>query len=348
MKIGFYNPYLDSLGGGERFVLTIADHWSKTHEVSIFWDDPAIIKRAQDRFFLSLKHVSVEENIFSRKNIVGKLWDTLAYDLIVTVSDGSVPVTFARHNVVIFQAPMSRIRFPWWKQTGYDAAVCYSDFVKTHIDPGVRRKLVVIAPPVDTKRFVPMKKESMILSVGRFSAYGHSKKQEILIESFKLLVKHKMVKNVRLVLAGGLMDSDKEYFDKLVDLSKGHPIQFAPNIPMEKLAMLYGSARVYWHAAGFGQTQPERMEHFGISTIEAMAAGAVPIVFAGGGQTEIVDNGKDGYLWQTKEELIQRTREVFANQTKQKELQTQGFAKAKLFDEHHFCSVFDRLLESFS
>ena len=42
MKFGFYSPYLDTFGGGERYMLTLASHLSQKHEVDIFWDDPSV------------------------------------------------------------------------------------------------------------------------------------------------------------------------------------------------------------------------------------------------------------------------------------------------------------------
>src|SRR5262249_31745169 len=44
-------------------------------------------------------------------------------------------------------------------------------------------------------------------------------------------------------------------------------------------------------------------EHFGIVTVEAMAAGCVPVVVNKGGQREIVQHGVNGFLWNTLEEL---------------------------------------------
>ena len=53
----------------------------------------------------------------------------------------------------------------------------------------------------------------------------------------------------------------------------------------------YKLAKIYWHASGFGEdleTHPEKAEHFGITTVEAMINGLVPIVIDAGGQKEIV------------------------------------------------------------
>jgi hypothetical protein len=55
-----------------------------------------------------------------------------------------------------------------------------------------------------------------------------------------------------------------------------------------------------WHATGYGfdaEQYPAKQEHFGMTTVEAMSAGAVPVVLNTGGQREIVTHGDDGFLW---------------------------------------------------
>ena len=64
MKFGFYSPYLDTFGGGERYMLTLASHLSKGHIVDIFWDDPAI-KAPLARFLkIDLANTRFVKNIF--------------------------------------------------------------------------------------------------------------------------------------------------------------------------------------------------------------------------------------------------------------------------------------------
>ncbi len=57
-------------------------------------------------------------------------------------------------------------------------------------------------------------------------------------------------------------------------------------------------------------TDPLNVEHFGITTVEAMAAGAVPVVIDKGGQREIVDDGINGFRWKTLEELGRLTQRL--------------------------------------
>jgi len=63
---------------------------------------------------------------------------------------------------------------------------------------------------------------------------------------------------------------------------------------------------IYWHATGLGEDLDrflDRAEHFGIMTFEAMAFGCVPIVIRAGGQPEIVEGGRHGYLFADVDEL---------------------------------------------
>jgi len=70
---------------------------------------------------------------------------------------------------------------------------------------------------------------------------------------------------------------------------------------------LYATSSYYWHGTGYGQSEtlfPERMEHFGITVVEAMSAGAIPFVYAMGGPAEIVADGETGFHWRSIQELV--------------------------------------------
>ena len=67
--------------------------------------------------------------------------------------------------------------------------------------------------------------------------------------------------------------------------------------------MLYGKSSIYWHATGYGEDNPKKFEHFGISTVEAMAAECIPVVINLGGQPEIVEQSVNGFLWNSIPEL---------------------------------------------
>jgi glycosyltransferase involved in cell wall biosynthesis len=83
-----------------------------------------------------------------------------------------------------------------------------------------------------------------------------------------------------------------------------------------ELRDLYARASIYWHATGLGEDPeraPDRFEHFGITTVEAMSAGAVPVVIGHAGQLEVLDDGVQGYHWRDLDTLIERTERLAAD-----------------------------------
>jgi len=343
MNIGFFSPYLDSYGGGERYMLTLASHWSKTHEVSLFWDDETITRTSEKHFQLDLSRVKVKQNVFGQ-SLLKKSIVTSQYDLIFILSDGSIPVTFAKHNILHFQVPFTRIVFPLRKRLHYQSIVCNSVFTKDNIDVSVGKDAIVIYPPVDVEKFSPGKKKKQILSVGRFTSHENAKKQNVLIEAFKQGCSKGLLKDYSLILAGSMLEGDCEFTNGLKKDAKGFPIEFAVNCPFTELVRLFNTSTFYWHAAGYGETNPQNMEHFGISTVEAMASGTIPLVYAAGGQKEIIQDGKNGYLWDSIQSLLAKTDEIQKDSKLQKELQRQMMLDTKKFSVSVFTKAFDELL----
>ncbi len=316
MTIGIYNPYLNTLGGGERYCLDIAACLAERNDVRIFWDDPGILKAAEKRFHMSLAGVTLVNNIWLSGNTLAKANESRKYDVLFIVSDGSIPLVFSRKAFLIFQFPTGWVNgqnpVTKLKFRRITNVLCYSQFVKERVDKIFGINALVLPPAVDETAFRPAKKENLILSVGRFTTGMNTKKQEILIDAFKRAHKT-FLKTWKFIVAGGMLPHDLGFVEKLKALAKGYPIEIVPNATHDNLVSYYGRARVYWHAAGYGENiekNPQLAEHFGLTTLEAMAAGAVPVVFAGGGQKEIVGNWVSGFLWNTPTELIGMTEKL--------------------------------------
>jgi glycosyltransferase involved in cell wall biosynthesis len=179
----------------------------------------------------------------------------------------------------------------------------------------------------------PLQKKKLILSVGRFDSILHNKRQDILLKAFKQLNEPSW----QLVLAGGSKDQGARA-EELRAMAKGSPVTIVVNPSWDELQRLYGQAQIYWHAAGYGEdllTQPEKAEHFGITTAEAMSAGAVPVVFAGGGQLEIVTESC-GRVWSETAELVSITRTLIASNNSRRVLAEQAMERAKDFSQEKF------------
>ena len=110
MKIGIFDPYLDTLGGGERYMMTIAECLSKHgHQVDVVWRNEKLKERIEKQFNLNLSEVkfcSTGFQVFSQgKNLFEKFKICRNYNLFIYLSDGSIPFLFSGKNIIHFQVP---------------------------------------------------------------------------------------------------------------------------------------------------------------------------------------------------------------------------------------------------
>jgi glycosyltransferase involved in cell wall biosynthesis len=198
------------------------------------------------------------------------------------------------------------------KKRTIHAVVVNSHFTKSIIDAEYNVEARVIYPPVD---LVPKgrSKKPYILSVGRFDESINMKKQDVIIEAFRAFCKNKKSAGWSLVLAGG-SGGNTSWINKLKDQGAGLPIIWAVDVSHSELVSYYQSATLYWNAAGYGvdvELFPEQAEHFGITTIEAISAGCIPLVFPAGGQLEIIQ--EPDFHWRTISELVKKSYELINN-----------------------------------
>jgi glycosyltransferase involved in cell wall biosynthesis len=193
-----------------------------------------------------------------------------------------------------------------------------------------------------------------ILSVGRFFTGGHSKKQLEMVKVFKEQTK-KDLNGWELHLAGGTHPEHKEYIKRIEEEARGYPVFCHFDISRGELEELYRTSRLFWHASGYGEDEeshPEAQEHFGITTVEAMAHGLVPLVYDGGGQREIVSDGVDGYLWRTFDELIAKTVVIAGDERLREEMAGRALSRSNDFTgdlfKQRLMAVLEPLIEGSS
>lgn len=119
-------------------------------------------------------------------------------------------------------------------------------------------------------------------------------------------------------------------------------------MPRDELKTLYAKAKIFWHAAGLGEDEhraPELAEHFGITTVEAMAGGCVPVVIRKGGQPEIVEHGVSGFLWDTIEELHTYTQRLMSDEALRLKMSAAAFTRAQRFSRSRFVDKIRRRLQ---
>jgi glycosyltransferase involved in cell wall biosynthesis len=217
----------------------------------------------------------------------------------------------------------------------YDRIVSISEFTRGWVQRLWDRDSDLLYPPVEPILAAP--KEPIVLAVGRFFGEhaGHSKKQLELVKAFRRLAQP----GWELHLVGGCNPEHRSYLERVRRQAQGLPVVFHVDAPGAELRELYGRASIFWHATGLDEDEhrhPHRLEHFGISTVEAMSAGAVPVVIDRAGQREIVEDGVSGIFFRSLEELVAVTRRLIADGELRERLAHRAIERAGAFETARF------------
>lgn len=334
-NVALYDPYLDIMGGGEKHILSILQAvQDETHEIKVFWDkdlNKSIKNILNIRFEPEIKFVP---NIFGLP-FIKKLAALAPYDMLFYVTDGSYFFSPARKNFIFCMVPDKNLYSGGTVnklKTLNAKFISNSKFTQNCLSRwGIKSE--VIYPYIDQEYIDfdlnSVKKEKMILSVGRFFKHLHTKKHDVIINAFKKIKKEtNLLKNFKLVLAGGLKDEDRDYFDEIKNMVKDDDsIILKTNISHNELQDLYRKSFVYWHFTGFGVDEnknPEMVEHLGITPLEAMANGCLTFCYNAGGPKEIITDSVTGFLFNNLEELKIKMTTAIENEKLAESIRTQA------------------------
>jgi len=370
MKIGIFTPYLKAYGGGEKYICKIAEILSKKHYVEFIVTKEFKLTELENKLNVNLNNVNINKiymnktsNLydfnylhrrFTEITAISKL--TKNYNIFINQEHFSIIPSYASKSYLICEVPpridtmfllnhnpFTNLIFDPWLKT-YNTIITNSYYTKQWVEniyTKSNKNILVLYPPVDDE-FRPLNKENIILNVGRFFVKGHSKKQLEIIKFFKqIFEQYDEIKRWELHLVGSVHNykKDQTYIEYCKKESKGYPIYFHINTPYKSLLDLYGKAKIYWHATGFNINEhkyPDKIEHFGITTIEAMKSGCVPIVINKGGQKEIVRHNKDGYLWNDALELKKSSLKLIKNENLWEKMSKSSIERSRIFGMKNF------------
>jgi len=250
-----------------------------------------------------------------------------------------IPVTHKKRNRVLAFA-YNLVGKRW--NNGYNYYLCNSEYTSGWLKKMWAidaPKIKVVYPPVNLVVPHNEKKENIIIAVSRFSP---EKKMECLIETWKQIsIKHN---DYKFIIVGSYDKKNRlstEYYKKILSINKDcSNMQIMSDIDYETLKDFYRKSKFFWHAMGFGideNKQAVKLEHFGMTTVEAMSAGCIPIVINAGGQKEIVEQGLSGYKWNNLEELSYYTEKLLqSDDSIIEEMSKSAISRAKQFSREVF------------
>ncbi len=282
-------------------------------------------------------------------------WESGNYDFFVNNSMNEMVFPLANVSILVCHFPERRPRTYFYADR-YDYIIYNSRYTLEWIKKkwktsGHEHIYPFVEQPVSTQE---KPKKKILLSVARFEVEG-TKRQKEMIETFIRLdtLWPEVTKEWKFILAGGSTPGNK-YLATLESLVRQHPrhnIELKVNLGAEELESLYQGATLFWHLCGLIQDDPSAVEHFGMTTIEAMQHGVVPIVYDGGGLREIVDDGINGFRVSSRAMLLERTLELMGNQELTGRLAAAARKKALEFSREIFearvRTLFGRLVNQY-
>ncbi len=306
--VGLYTPYLDVMGGGEKHILSILKVFDELgYNVKIFWDAD-LSSQIKEKLQLSFTHLTFAKDI-QKMSFFEKARALSPLEWLFYVTDGSYFFSPAKHTGIFCMVPNRKL----YNMTPLNALktvnsvfISNSLYTKKWLSEwGVHTQ--VLYPYVSEELFIQpaTSKKPYVLSVGRFFRHLHSKRQDDLIRTF--LHFHHNHPQFKLILAGGVKTEDLGYVEELKKTFPQSCIEWKTNVSFSELRHLYNESLLFWHFAGFGVDEtkhPEQVEHLGMTPLEAMASRCITFCFNAGGPKEIIEHGRNGFVFNTKDELL--------------------------------------------
>ena len=360
-RIEIYDHAFHYIGGAQKYGLTMAQTLQDDFEITLLANKPVSLTDLQAWYDLDLGRCRLEFvplPYFEEKGRHPQIIDagevntsgpnpfhavsreSGRYDIFV--NNGMLEMVYPLANTSVFIC-----HFPEREKSRFFYVDRYTEIVHNSLYTArwIERRWNLhphkhIYPPVDMEPAAfPVAKENFILSVSRFDV-GGNKQQLEMIKVFQDLAhsRPRELAGWRFVLVGG-SPPENPYLERIQDRLRQTPgaeVELKINITASDLRAIYERAKIFWHFCGLGQSDPARVEHFGMTVAEAMQNGCVPVVFRGGGQTEIVEDGISGFLFSSEKELIDKTLGLLGNSARLEELSGRAHERGRAFRREVF------------
>lgn len=364
MKVLLVHPRLSVKGGGERVAIhSILAATKVGHEVSLlseefdeagfedFYGCPGLFNKVNRSYYPPFKLVLGRRGLLYQRLIyhwlrIRKAVSRDSFDVVLSTQDiGYVPAT--RAPVVqycYFPEYFSHLQTsssPVWRLYYRPASAFYrnrvgrvrvllsvSDFTRGFVARKWERDSKTVYPPCPIESFSELSRiqprENLVVTIGRVVP---EKRFHLFVELARIVPK------TTFVAIGSLSDETSAYYEGLKRTAPEN-VSFILS-PLRKVRSILGRAMAYVHCA--------ENEHFGITIVEAMAAGCVPIVHDSGGPKEIVTSDV-GFRWNSLSVAARNVVMLAENDHLRQALSTASSVRARQFRPEIFESEISRVL----
>ena len=356
MRVAVVHDHLRFIGGGERVAMTLASGFDADLYVTDL--DPSLPARAgmpdvrvieiarvprtapmrQDRQARAFRDAPIPDHdvyilsgnwsVFAAPRLRPNLWYChtpvrVFYDM--------------RDSFLASLSPLRRWAARRWieqRRPVYEAAataaqtiLANSRNVAGRIERFLHRSADVVYPPVDTTRYRFERVGETWIAVSRLS---HEKRLDLLVETFRKLPRERVV-----VIGGPQVGIDLDRFVRGLDPPPN--VEFLGEIAEPKLLELYATCR--------GLVAVSNDEDFGLTPVEAMAAGKAVVGVDEGGYRETVIPGETGWLVSaTPSALADAIASIRSEQLER--MRTSCEQRARVFDTRVFMERMRRFVQA--
>src|SRR6267378_6393218 len=367
MKVLLIHPRLSVRGGGERVAIhSILAATRAGHEVSLlaeefdeagfedFYGCSGLFNKTKRLYYPAFKSTLGPRGLLYQRLIynwfqIRRIASIEAHDLVLSTQDiayvpsASVPVVQYCYFTEYFSHLANDQASPTWRIYYRPATIYYlnrvrrvrtllsvSDFARGFVKKNWGRDSSTLYPPCPVEVYSGFRgvqtRENLVITIGRI----------VPEKRFGLFVElARMVPKTRFVAIGSLSDTASTYYERVRQGAPGN-VSFVLS-PLRKVKDLLGRAMAYVHCA--------ENEHFGITIVEAMAAGCVPIVHDSGGPREIVTS-EVGFRWSNLSAAARQIVMLGENDRLRRELSAASSVRAGRYRPEVFESEITRVLRT--
>ncbi|PNY05197.1 GDP-Man:Man(3)GlcNAc(2)-PP-Dol alpha-1,2-mannosyltransferase [Trifolium pratense] len=373
--VGFFHPYTNDGGGGERVLWCAVKAIQEENpdlQCLVYTGDhdatpQSLLNRAIDRFGVKLlsppkvvhlyKRKWIEETTYPHFTMIGQSLGSmyLGWEALCKFT----PLYYFDTSGYAFTYPLASLMYnndslvakSWlYGIVGSctHLAMVNSSWTKAHIEKlwGVPDRIKRVYPPCDTSglQVLPLERSAEIPVIISVAQFRPEKAHSLQLEAFSLAIKRleSGLPKPKLQFVGSCRNkSDDERLQRLkekaIELNVIEQVEFHKNVTYRDLVGLLGGAVSGIHSM--------TDEHFGISVVEYMAAGAIPIAHnSAGPKMDIVldeDGQQTGFLACTVEEYADSIFKVIKmSETERLKMAAAARKRASRFSEQRFCDDF--------